>query len=108
MMRSSAGVLEFAAVKDMLRAYTSSPLGREELERLRPQTDREWIEREQQRTRELQAYWRAGARFEFHGLTSPGDLLGKTQITGAALELDALPQILMLAERDPQWRQSAF
>lgn len=98
-------MLEFEELRDWLRGFASSPLGRARIAGLEPSRDREWIEREHRLTQEVRAYLRSGARFEFFGLEDPAELLDKSRIQGAALELEDIRQILLLADRAAQWRQ---
>jgi DNA mismatch repair protein MutS2 len=73
----SERVLEFDQLRQLLAAYTASPLGRERVTQLTPSHDRPWIERQQQLTQELRGYLRAGGRFDFHGLLDPTQLINK-------------------------------
>jgi len=104
MRHSSARVLEFDSLREMLGAYAGSPLGKERVARLAPSADRAWIERQHRLTAEVRAYWRAGGRFEFSGLEDLGGLLEKSRIEGAALEIDELRAVVTLAYRAAQWR----
>ena len=101
---TSAPVLEFEAFRDLLRGYTQSELGRARVSELVPSSDREWIEREQQLASEIREYLRAAGRFDFSGLTNSTKLLQKARIRGAALEIDEIRSILLLAERAAEWR----
>ncbi len=53
-----------------------------------------WIERQQQLAQELRGYLQAGGRFDFHGLLDPTQLIRKSRIQGAALELTEVRDIL--------------
>src|ERR1700748_1267757 len=96
---SSANVLEFEAFLELLRGYTQSELGSARICDLAPSSDREWIEREQQLASEIREYIRAAGRFDFAGLTDATRLIQKARIRGAALEMDEIRTILLLAER---------
>ena len=102
---SAARVLEFEQLRDWLRGFASSPLGKARITALEPSRDREWIAQQHQLTREVRVYLRTGARFEFSGVEDPGERLEKSRVRGAALELDEIRQILTLADRAAQWRQ---
>jgi DNA mismatch repair protein MutS2 len=104
----SERVLEFDQLRQLLAAYTVSPLGRERVERLRPTADRAWIERQQQLTAELRGYYRAGGRFDFHGLLDPTQLINKARIRGAALELSEIRDLVLVADRAAEWREAAM
>jgi DNA mismatch repair protein MutS2 len=105
LQHSSARVLEFHALRELLLAYAGSALGKTAVSTLEPSTDRDWISRQQQLTHEVRAYYRSGGRFEFGGLHDPGTLLDRARISGAALELDDLRSILVLVDRAQAWRQ---
>ena len=47
---TSARVLEFESLRDVLRGYASSPLGAGRIAALAPTEDRWWIENQQQLT----------------------------------------------------------
>ncbi|ABF43299.1 MutS2 family protein [Candidatus Koribacter versatilis Ellin345] len=102
---SSAPVLEFEAFRELLRGYAQSELGSARVRELAPSADREWIEREQQLASEIRGYIRAAGRFDFVGLTDATKLIQKARIRGAALEMDEIRTILLLAERAAEWRE---
>jgi len=108
MQNSSERVLEFDQLRQVLAACTASPLGRQRVLQLTASRDRQWIERQQQLTEELRGYLRAGGRFDFHGLSDPGPLIGKTRIQGAALEIAEIRDLLLLADRAAEWREIAL
>ena len=92
-------------MRDLLRGYTASTLGRGRVEQLQPSTDRDWIERQQQLTAEIRLYFRTGGRFEFSGLLDISEPLEKSRIQNAALEIDELRNVLLLMDRAAQWRE---
>ncbi len=106
MKNSSAALLEYESLRALLGRYVASPLGRAELEKLAPMTDREPASAALAATAEAIAYLEAAAqpqpaargaaiRFRFEGLADPAEALGKLRIEGAALEPK---QILALSE----------
>jgi DNA mismatch repair protein MutS2 len=103
--RTSAGVLEFESLRDLLRGYIASPLGAHRLAALAPTTDREWIADQQQRTTEIREYRRVGGRFEFAGLLDVGVLLDKSRIAGAAIETTEIRDVLLIVDRASEWRE---
>jgi DNA mismatch repair protein MutS2 len=105
---TSEHVLEFNDFRQLLAAYTASPLGRERVLKLEPSQDRGWIECQQQLTEELRGYLRTGGSFDFHGLLDPTLLLDKSRIRGAVLELSEIRDILLLADRAAEWREIAL
>jgi DNA mismatch repair protein MutS2 len=102
---TSAAVLEFESLRDLLRGYLASPLGEARLAALAPTTDRPWIAEQHQRTTEIREYRRVGGRFEFAGLLEVGTLLDKSRIEGAALETTEIRDILLIVDRTSEWRQ---
>jgi DNA mismatch repair protein MutS2 len=105
---SSERVLEFDQLRQLLAIYSSSPLGREQVMRLTPSRDRQWIERQQQLTEELRGYLRTGGHFDFHGLLDPTVLVNKSRIGGAALEITEIRDLLLVADRAAEWREIAL
>ena len=105
---TSARPLEYDALRDLLRGYTNSELGRARVAALTPSTDRGWIERQQQITAEIRAYLRTGGRFDFGGLTDPRKLVDKSRIQGAALEPIELRDVVTLVDRAAEWLEIAL
>jgi len=108
MTHTSERLLELDHLRQLLSAYVVSPLGHARIAALAPSRDRQWIECQQQLTEELRGYLRAGGRFDFHGLVDPSQLIGKSRIQGAVLELSEIHDILRLADRAAEWREAAL
>jgi DNA mismatch repair protein MutS2 len=104
-LHTSSRVLEFESLREILRGYTNSSLGRERVTELAPAFDRDWIERQHRLTSEIREFLRTGARFEFAGLTDPKELLNKSRIQGAALETSDVREVLLVADRAAEWRE---
>jgi DNA mismatch repair protein MutS2 len=105
---NSERALEFEQLRQLLAAYTASPLGRDRVMRLAPSRDRQWIGQQQQLTDELRGYLRAGGHFDFHGLQDPGTFIAKARIHGAALEIGEIRDLVLLADRAAEWREIAL
>ncbi len=105
---SSERVLEFDQLRHLLAIYTASPLGHEQVMQLTPSCDRQWIGRQQQLTQELRGYLRTGGHFDFHGLLDPTVLVNKSRISGAALEITEIRDLLLVADRAAEWREIAL
>ncbi len=101
---SSAAVLEFPSLMQIVRGYASSEAGQAYVAALEPSTDREWIARQQQLTSEIRGYLAAGGSFDFSGLFDAQELLDKSRIQGAALATEDLRDILLIVDRAAQWR----
>src|ERR1700674_1339310 len=108
MENSSARVLEFDPLRELLRAYASSDLGRARVRELAPSVDLAWIESQHQLTSEIREFRRAGGSFEFAGLSDISRLLGKSSIAGAALETTEIRDVILAVDRSVQWREIAF
>ena len=97
MQHTSAELLEFDRLKQLLGRYVSSPLGQAELEKVAPLDDRAAAEGALAEAAEAIDYLGAAARpqpaargaavrLRFSGLSDPGEALRKLRIEGAALE----------------------
>ncbi len=105
---SSERLLEFDHLRELLAIYAASPLGKTRIAALAPSQDRAWIERQHQLARELRGFLQAGGRFDFHGLLDPTQLIRKSRVHGAALELSEVRDVLALADRAAEWREAAL
>ena len=105
LLHNSARVLEFDALRELLRGYCSSPLGQARVEHLAPSADRSWIKRQQTLTSEIREFRRVGGRFEFSGLIGIGSLLEKSRIAGAALETTEIRDVVLAVDRAAEWRE---
>ena len=101
---TSARVLEFESLRDLLRGYVSSPLGGGRIAALAPSQDRSWIEYQQQLTGDIREFRRVGGRFEFSGLLDIAELLDKARISGAALETTEIRDVVLVVDRAAEWR----
>ena len=106
--QASARVLEFDSLRDLLSAYTSSPLGRGLIAHLAPSTDREWIQNQQLLTSEIREFRRVGGRFDFSGLLDITPLVEKSRITGVALETTDIRDVVLVVDRAAEWREIAL
>jgi DNA mismatch repair protein MutS2 len=102
---SSARVLEFDSLLDLLRGYASSPLGQARIAALAPSGDRAWIEAQQELASEIREFRRVGGRFEFSGLLPTAELVNKSRILGAILETTEIRDVLLVVDRAAEWRE---
>jgi DNA mismatch repair protein MutS2 len=102
---SSARVLEFDSLLDLLRGYASSPLGQARIAALAPSTDRAWIEAQQELSSEIREFRRVGGRFEFSGLLPTAEFVNKSRILGAILETTEIRDVLLVVDRAAEWRE---
>jgi len=105
---NSARVLEFDALRELLRGYASSPLGQERIAALTPSTERDWIAIQQELASEIHEFRRVGGRFDFSGLTEIGLLVEKSRIAGAALETLEIRDVILVVDRAAEWREIAL
>jgi len=105
---TSARVLEFDSLRDLLSGYASSPLGHGLIANLAPSTDREWIDNQQQLTTEIREFRRVGGRFDFSGLLDVSTLVEKSRIAGAALETTDIRDVVLVVDRAAEWREIAL
>ena len=77
LLNTSARVLEFDALRDLLRGYASSPLGQARIAALTPSTDRPWIETQQELASEIREFRRVGGHFDFDALVEVDPLVKK-------------------------------
>jgi DNA mismatch repair protein MutS2 len=105
---TSARVLEFESLRDLIRGYASSPLGQERIAALRPSVDRGWIENQHQLVTEIREYRRVGGRFEFSGLLEGSKTVEKSRISGAVLETTEIRDVILVVDRAAEWREIAL
>jgi DNA mismatch repair protein MutS2 len=108
LLHNSARVLEFDALRELLRGYAASPLGQSKVAALAPSLDSVWITAQQELTEEVREFRRVGGGFEFSGLLDVTQLLEKSRIQGAVLETADIRDILLVVNRAAEWREIAF
>ena len=81
---TSAPLLEFAALRELLRGYASSTLGQNRVDQLLPSLDAAWIGTQHRLTSEIREFRRVGGNFDFSGLPEVAKLLEESRIAGAA------------------------
>ncbi len=104
---TSARVLEFESLRELLRGYAASPLGQARIAGLAPSTDRTWIETQQELSSEIHDFRRVGGRFDFSGLIGIASLVEKSRIAGVALETTEIRDVILLVDRAAEWREIA-
>ena len=105
---TSARVLEFESLRDLVRGYASSPLGQGRIAELSPSVDRLWIENQHQLTTEIREFRRVGGRFEFSGLMDISTTVEKARIQGAVLETTEIRDVVLVVDRAAEWREIAL
>jgi len=110
MRATSAGVLEFESLRELVGRYVSSPLGRRELDKVQPHTDRDRLESDLAEAEEATEYLRAAAkpqpaargaaiRINFSSIPDLTAAVHKLRIEGAALEPKEISDVLGFLDR---------
>ncbi|HLJ46823.1 MAG TPA: endonuclease MutS2 [Bryobacteraceae bacterium] len=110
MIRTSSDLLEFEALRQLLGRYVYSALGRGELEKIEPSSDRAWIEAALLDAQEALQYVRAsqspqtpqrGAAIcpRFDSIPDTGPALALLRIEGAALEARQIYEFTQLLDQ---------
>ncbi len=104
LQHTSAEMLEFPQLRELVAGYAGTAPGREWTLALWPSHDALWAATEQQRGSEVLRLIRAGFSFDFHGLIDPGAWLERARIVGAVLEIDELRSLAVLIGRFQAFR----
>lgn len=99
MEHTSAEMLEFARLRELVAGYAGTAAGREWTLALEPSRDGLWAAMEQQHAEGVLRLLRGGFSFDFHGLVDPSALLKRARISGAVLEIEELRTLAVLAGR---------
>jgi DNA mismatch repair protein MutS2 len=105
---NSARVLELDALRELLRGYTSSPLGQAKIAALASSTDCAWIAEQHELTAEVREFRRVGGRFDFSALLDITKLVKKSRIVDAVLETTEIRDVLLVVDRAAEWREIAL
>jgi DNA mismatch repair protein MutS2 len=105
LVHTSARVLEFESLRDLLRGYASSPLGQARIAQLAASRDQGWIKNQQQLTSEVREFRRVGGRFDFSTLVDIDQLVEKSRIAGATLETTEIRDVVLVVDRAAEWRE---
>ncbi|HKW96658.1 MAG TPA: endonuclease MutS2 [Bryobacteraceae bacterium] len=110
MHTTSAAILEFEALRELVGRFISSPLGRAELDKVQPHTDREKLEQDLAEAQEATEYLRAAAkpqpaargaaiRLNFNAIPDLAQTVHKLRIEGAVLEPKEIADVLAFLDR---------
>jgi DNA mismatch repair protein MutS2 len=105
---TSARVLEFEPLRELIQGYASSPLGQERIAALSPFVDPDWIREQHQLTTEIREFRRVGGRFEFSGLLDISRFVDESRISGAVLETTEIRDVVLVVDRAAEWREIAL
>jgi len=109
-VKTSAEVLEFESLRALVGRYIGSPLGRRELEKVEPETDRERLSAALAEAGEAIGYLRLAARpqpasrgaairIDFNGLPDVEAAVHKLRIEGASLDPKEIFDVFSLLDR---------
>jgi DNA mismatch repair protein MutS2 len=110
MRTTSADVLEFESLRELVGRYVSSPLGRQELDKIQPHTDRDRLESDLAEAEEATGYLRAASkpqpavrgaaiRINFSSIPDLTANVHKLRIEGATLEPKEISDVLAFLDR---------
>lgn len=105
---SSARVLEFDSLRELVRGYASSPLGQGRVTELSPSVNRRWIENQHQLTIEIREFRRVGGHFDFSGLLDISTTVERACVDGAVLETAEIGDVVLVVDRAAEWRDIAL
>jgi DNA mismatch repair protein MutS2 len=108
LIHNSARVLEFDALRELLRGYASSPPGQARIKALAPSIDSDWIAEQQELTAEVREFRRVGGRFDFSGLLDITRMIQLSRIAGAVLETTDIRDVVLVVDRAAEWREIAL
>ncbi len=99
MITQAFNILEFDALRALVRRGVQTATGREQLDRLGPLSDIDELQRDLRGVAEMIELRRRGARLSFDAITDPTDSIARLKIEGTALEPIAILGLARLCER---------
>ena len=107
LIHSSARVLEFESLLDLIRGYGSSPCGPGPLRWLHPSIAA-GLKISTSSPAKSAEFRRVGGRFEFSGLLNITTPVEKARIAGAVLETTEIRDVVLVIDRAAEWREIAL
>ena len=104
MKRTSGELLEFEELKRLIGRYVAGPLGRAELDRLAPVSDRVHLESTLAEVAEAVDFVRTNGRLPLGGLVDSNESIARLRIEGAALEATEIADLVRFLDRADQVR----
>lgn len=104
MNHTSADILEFDSLKQLIGRFIAGPLGRIEVEQLQPSSDRAWVEESLAELAEAVELNRLGERLSLSGLVDSTTAVGKLRIEGAELEGREIADLVTFLDRATEVR----
>src|SRR3989442_14412794 len=99
MITQAFNILEFDALRALVRRGVQTDTGRERIDRLGPLSDIDELQGELGGVAEMIELRRRGARLSFDAITDPTDSISRLKIEGTALEPIAILSLARLCER---------
>src|SRR2546430_7207748 len=99
MITQAFNMLEFDALRALVRLGVQTATGRKQLDRLGPLSDIDELQRDLRGVAEMIELRRRGARLSFDAITDPTDSISRLKIEGTALEPIAILGLARLCER---------
>ncbi|TAM84212.1 MAG: endonuclease MutS2 [Acidobacteria bacterium] len=104
--RYSCRVLEFDAVKDVLREFLSGPISHNAVAALAPGDDLDSISVALERVREARNFLREGARPSLGGLEDPATILDRLRVEGASCTAREILAVLAVMRKGQELRRN--
>jgi len=104
--RYSCRVLEFEAVKDLLRGFLSGPISHRSVAALCPGDDLDAIGVALERVREAVEFLREGLRPSLGGLEDPGAILDRLRVEGVSLTAREILTLLAVMRKGQELRKN--
>lgn len=104
MQRTSGELLEFEELKRLVGRYVAGPLGRAELDRLQPTSDRELLQNTLAEVAEAMDFVRENGRLPLGGLVDSNESVARLRIEGAALEASEIAELIKFLDRADEVR----
>ncbi|MGA8183161.1 MAG: endonuclease MutS2 [Terriglobia bacterium] len=104
--RYSCRVLEFEAVKDLLRGFLSGPISHSLVAELSPGDDLDTISAALERVREAVDFVRTGSRPSLGGLEDPGAILGRLRVEGVSCTAREILTVLAVMRKGQEVRKN--
>lgn len=102
----SCRVLEFDAVKELLREFISGPISHRLIAALAPKNDLHRITVALERVREARDYLRKGARPSLGGIEDPGPILDRLRVEGVSCTAREVLSILAVMQKGQELRKN--
>jgi DNA mismatch repair protein MutS2 len=104
--RFSCRILEFDAVKDLLRGFLSGPISHSLVGALSPSVDLDAIRAAHERVREAMDYLREGSRPSLGGLEDPGTILDRLRVEGFSCPAREILTVLAVMRKSQELRKN--